>query len=116
MLMAACVDLGRFGAARTAEPAHSARFPRPAQCLDNRRIDHLQRGIACAAAGERLQDDIRGEATVLQEGVGNHGHQCVTMKTLPGSRLDVPLSSGWLLVHQFLLHIERDMFDHYEFK
>jgi hypothetical protein len=48
---------------------------------------------------------------VLQEGVGNHGHQCVTMKALPGSRLDVPLSSGWPLVHQFLLHIKRDRFD-----
>jgi len=26
---------------------------------------------------------------MLQEGVGDHGHQCVTMKTLPGSSLEV---------------------------
>jgi hypothetical protein len=26
---------------------------------------------------------------MLQEGVGDHGHQCVTMKTLPGSFLEV---------------------------
>jgi hypothetical protein len=29
------------------------------------------------------------EATVLQEGVGNQGHQRVTMKALPGSPLEV---------------------------
>jgi hypothetical protein len=29
------------------------------------------------------------EATVLQEGVGDHCHQGVTMKTLPGSPLEV---------------------------
>jgi hypothetical protein len=29
------------------------------------------------------------EATVLQESVGDHGHQRVTMKTLPGSPLKV---------------------------
>jgi hypothetical protein len=29
------------------------------------------------------------EATVLQEGVGDHGHQCVAMKTLPRSPLEV---------------------------
>jgi hypothetical protein len=29
------------------------------------------------------------EATVLQEGVGDHGHQGVTMKTLPRSPLEV---------------------------
>jgi hypothetical protein len=29
------------------------------------------------------------EATVLQEGVGNHSHQSVTMKTLPRSPLEV---------------------------
>jgi|KBSMisStaDraftv2_1062788.scaffolds.fasta_scaffold240412_2 hypothetical protein len=29
------------------------------------------------------------EATMLQEGVGDHGHQRVTMKTLPGSSLEV---------------------------
>jgi hypothetical protein len=29
------------------------------------------------------------EATVLQEGVGDHGHQDVTMKTLPRSPLEV---------------------------
>ena len=29
------------------------------------------------------------EATLLQEGVGDHSHQCVTMKTLPGSPLKV---------------------------
>jgi hypothetical protein len=27
------------------------------------------------------------EATVLQEGVGDHGHECVTVKALPGSPL-----------------------------
>lgn len=26
---------------------------------------------------------------MLQEGVGDHGHQCVTMKILPGSSLEV---------------------------
>jgi hypothetical protein len=26
---------------------------------------------------------------MLQEGLGDHGHQCVTMKTLPGSSLEV---------------------------
>jgi hypothetical protein len=31
-------------------------------CPDNRRIDHLKRGIACAAPGERLQDDIKDAA------------------------------------------------------
>jgi len=29
------------------------------------------------------------EATVLQEGVGDQGHQRVTMKALPGSPLEV---------------------------
>jgi len=29
------------------------------------------------------------EATVLQEGVCDHGHECVTMKTLPRSSLEV---------------------------
>src|ERR1700676_5101229 len=29
------------------------------------------------------------EAPVLQEGVGDHGHRRVTMKTLPGSPLEV---------------------------
>jgi len=29
------------------------------------------------------------EATVLQEGVGDHGHQRVAMKTSPGSPLEV---------------------------
>ena len=29
------------------------------------------------------------EATALQEGVGDHGHQRVTVKTLPGSSLEV---------------------------
>ena len=29
------------------------------------------------------------ETTMLQEGVGDHGHQRVTMKTLPGSSLEV---------------------------
>ena len=26
---------------------------------------------------------------MLEEGVGDHGHECVTMKTLPGSSLKV---------------------------
>ena len=29
------------------------------------------------------------EATVLQEGVRDHGHECVTMKALPRSSLEV---------------------------
>jgi hypothetical protein len=32
---------------------------------------------------------LPGEATVLQEGVGDHGHQRVATKTSPGSPLEV---------------------------
>jgi len=33
---------------------------------------------------------------MLQEGVGDHGHQCVTMKNLPGSSLEVIKSEFFL--------------------
>jgi hypothetical protein len=29
---------------------------------DNRRIDHLQRGITCAASDKRVQDDVEDTA------------------------------------------------------
>jgi hypothetical protein len=31
-------------------------------CPDNRRIDHLRRGVTCAASGERLQDNMQDAA------------------------------------------------------
>jgi hypothetical protein len=51
---------------------------------------------------------------VLQEGVGNHGYQCVTMNTLPGLRLDVPLSSGWPSFTNFYFTLNGTYSTHYE--
>ena len=39
---------------------------------------------------------------MLQEGVGDHGHQRVTMKTLPGSSLEVIKSK---LLFQLLMRL-----------
>ena len=43
---------------------------------------------------------------MLQEGVGDHGHQRVTMKTLPGSSLEVikPEFLFQLLMRLFAIH------------
>jgi hypothetical protein len=63
--------------------------------LRRRAIDELDDGVT-----HRWQARLRWrsvdffsprlcEAAVLEEGAGDHGHQCVTMKTLPGSSLEV---------------------------